>query len=89
MVVAVFVLCIALGSFAVAALPRIPGGLIVATQWSLALGMGLLYAPLNYAPYWAHIVRTWFRDIDGAFCSSAQLAVRFSGVHGDQFNPNV
>ena len=67
MVVAVFVLCIALGSFAVAALPRIPGGLIVATQWSLALGMGLLYAPLNYAPYWAHIVRTWFRDIDGAF----------------------
>jgi len=67
MVVAVFVLCIALGSFAVAALPRIPGGLIVATQWLLALGMALLYAPLNYAPYWAHIVRSWFRDIDGAF----------------------
>ncbi len=67
MVVAVFVLCIALGSFTVAALPRIPGGLIVATQWLLALGMALLYAPLNYAPYWAHIVRSWFRDIDGAF----------------------
>ena len=67
MVVAVFVLCIALGSFAVAALPRIPGALIVATQWLLAVGMGLLYVPLNYAPYWAHLVRTWFRDIDAAF----------------------
>ena len=67
MVVAVFVLCIALGSFAVAALPRIPGALIVATQWLLALGMTLLYLPLNYAPYWAHLVRTWFRDIDAAF----------------------
>ncbi len=67
MVVAVFVLCIALGSFAVAALPRIPGGLIVATQWLLAIGMALLYAPLNYAPYWAHLVRSWFRDTDSAF----------------------
>jgi spermidine synthase len=61
------VLCIALGSFAVAALPRIPGSLIVATQWLLAIGMALLYVPLNYAPYWAHLVRTWFRDIDAAF----------------------
>ena len=67
MVVAVFVLCIALGSFAVAALPRIPSGLIVATQWLLAIGMALLYAPLNYAPYWAHLVRSWFRDSDAAF----------------------
>ncbi len=67
MVVAVFVLCIALGSFAVAALPRIPGALIVATQWLLALGMALLYVPLNYAPYWAHLVRSWFRDSDAAF----------------------
>jgi predicted membrane-bound spermidine synthase len=67
MVVAVFVLCIALGSFAVASLPRIPGALIVTTQWLLAIGMGLLYVPLNYAPYWAHLVRSWFRDIDAAF----------------------
>jgi spermidine synthase len=67
MVVAVFVLCIALGSFVVAALPRIPGGLIVATQWLLAIGLALLYVPLNYAPYWAHLVRSWFRDTDAAF----------------------
>jgi spermidine synthase len=66
MVVAVFVLCIALGSFAVAALPRIPGALIVATQWLLAIGMVLLYAPLNYAPYWAHLVRSWLRATDPA-----------------------
>jgi spermidine synthase len=67
MIVAVFVLCIALGSFVVSALPRIPGALLVAAQWILAGAMALLYARLNYAPYWAHIVRSWFRDEDAGF----------------------
>jgi predicted membrane-bound spermidine synthase len=67
MVVAVFVLCIAIGSFAVSALSHIPARLIVATQWLLAGLMALLYGQLNYAPYWAHVVRSWFRDVDTAF----------------------
>jgi predicted membrane-bound spermidine synthase len=67
MVVAVFVLCIALGSFAVSALTRIPGWLIAATQWTLALLMLSLYPRLNEAPFWAHLVRSWFRDVDAAF----------------------
>ncbi|RIL01336.1 MAG: hypothetical protein DCC71_18065 [Proteobacteria bacterium] len=67
MIVAVFVLCIALGSFLVSALPRIPAGLVAGTQWALALLMALLYSHLNYAPFWAHVVRSWFRDVDAAF----------------------
>ena len=43
MVVAVFVLCIALGSFAVSALPRIPAFLLPACLWSLLLLLGGLY----------------------------------------------
>ena len=39
MVVAVFVLCIALGSFAVSALSRIPAWLVAGSQWLL---VGLL-----------------------------------------------
>lgn len=67
MIVAVFVLCIALGSFAVSALPRIPGGLIAGAQWALAACMAVLYAHLNYAPFWAHRIRAWFRDEDASF----------------------
>ena len=67
MIVAVFVLCIALGSFVVSMLVRIPGALIVAAQWILAACMAALYTRLNYAPYWAHLIRSWFRDEDAAF----------------------
>ncbi len=67
MVVAVFVLCIALGSFAVSALPRIPPGLLVGSLWSLAGLMLLLYPALQNAPYWAHLLRSLFRDDGAAF----------------------
>ncbi len=43
MVVAVFVLCIALGSFAVSALRRIPAGLLPASLWLLLALLALLY----------------------------------------------
>ncbi len=66
-VVATFVSCIALGSFAVSALPRIPAGLLPATQWGLVGCMILLYAGLSDAPYWAHVVRSVFRDHPAAF----------------------
>jgi spermidine synthase len=59
-VVAVFVLCIALGSFAVSALRRIPIGTAVVTQWILVLLLVALYLQVSSAPYWAHVVRTWF-----------------------------
>ena len=60
MVVAAFVLCIALGSFGVSALRRIPPVLIVASQWMLVASLLVLYARLEDAPFWAHVLRTKF-----------------------------
>jgi spermidine synthase len=67
MVVAVFVLCIALGSFAVSALSRIPTGLLIANQWLLALFFMFLYPKLDEAPHWVYLLRILFRDTDLAF----------------------
>ena len=68
MVVAVFVLCLALGSLLVSTLPRIPHALVVGSQWAL---VGLLF-PLYFATpdvtYWAHSIRVGFdATADGAF----------------------
>ncbi|TFG97953.1 MAG: hypothetical protein E4H11_01175 [Myxococcales bacterium] len=67
MVVAVFVLCIALGSLAVSVLPRIPRSLVAGSQWAL---LGLLF-PLYHvaadAPYWALAIRVQFSQIEPAF----------------------
>lgn len=67
LVVALFVLCIALGSFLVSALSRIPPVLVVLNQWVLALALLLLYLPLQNSPYWAHSLRSLFRDETAAF----------------------
>ncbi|MEE8507920.1 MAG: fused MFS/spermidine synthase, partial [Myxococcota bacterium] len=67
MVVAVFVLCIALGSFGVSALPRIPPSLLVVTLWALVGLLGLLYLRADEAPYWAHVLRSLFEDHAAAF----------------------
>jgi spermidine synthase len=67
MVVAVFVLSIALGSLAVSALPRITPGLIVGSQWLLVLLLALLYLHMPDAPYWAHVIRSIFRPVDASF----------------------
>ncbi|UCE84566.1 MAG: fused MFS/spermidine synthase [Deltaproteobacteria bacterium] len=67
MVVAVFVLCIALGSLAVSALRRIPPIVLVASQWTLVLLLYLLYPHLPDATYWAHVLRTQFTQQDAAF----------------------
>jgi len=67
MVVAVFVLCIALGSFAVSALPRIGAYTLPCVQWALVALLALLYPQLQNAPYAAHAVRSLFRDLDRAF----------------------
>jgi spermidine synthase len=73
MVVAVFVLCIALGSFAVSALSRIPPWLIVGSQWALVASLALLYFQLPDATYWAFVLRSHFGDADADF-GAFQLA---------------
>jgi predicted membrane-bound spermidine synthase len=67
MVVAVFVLCIALGSFALSALPRVSAPLLPASLWALAALLGALYLGLDAAPYWTHRLRILFRDDPAAF----------------------
>ncbi|HEU4427971.1 MAG TPA: fused MFS/spermidine synthase [Myxococcota bacterium] len=67
MIAALFVLCIALGSFAVASLSRIPRALIVASQWALVGLVLALYFAVPNAPYAAHVVRSVFRDVPQAF----------------------
>jgi len=66
-VVAVFVLCIALGSFTVSALPRIRPRDVVASQWGLVICLVLLYQLLPNATYGAHVLRSLFRDNAAAF----------------------
>jgi spermidine synthase len=60
MVVAVFVLCIAFGSFAVSALQRIPAWLLPATLWAQVLALLILFGVVEDAPYWAHRLRAGF-----------------------------
>jgi len=67
MIAALFVLCIALGSFAVASLSRIPRALIVGSQWALVALTLALYFAVPRAPYAAHVVRSLFRDVPQAF----------------------
>jgi spermidine synthase len=67
MVVAVFVLCIALGSFTVSALPRIPAVLLPAALWTLLVLLGLLYGVADTAPYWVHVLRTFYQNTPETF----------------------
>lgn len=67
MVVAVFVLCIALGSFGISALTKIPRIALPINQWLLVGVLFVLYFLIPYAPYTSHVLRTLFRDIDQAF----------------------
>jgi spermidine synthase len=67
MVVAVFVLCIALGSFTVSALSRIPAWLVAASQWLLVGLLVLLYLAIPTSGYDAHVLRSFFRDQPESF----------------------
>jgi len=67
MVVSVVVLCIAIGSFAVSALPRIPNWLLPMNQWLFAAALLLIFTRLDEAPYWIHILRTQFGTADSDF----------------------
>jgi len=78
MVVAVFVLCIALGSLGVSAFKRIPRGFVVGSQWLLVFLLFPLYIVMGDAPYWAHVIRVIFRPVDLAFY--AYQASIFAGL---------
>ncbi|MEN8160458.1 MAG: fused MFS/spermidine synthase, partial [Myxococcota bacterium] len=67
MVVAVFVLCIALGSFVVSALSRIPPWLVASSQWLLVALLAGVYLVIPDAGYGAHVLRTFFRDHPESF----------------------
>ncbi len=74
MVVAVFVLCLALGSFAVSALPRIPRALVVGSQWLLVCLLFPLYFWVADVGYWAHVIRVQLGGLSAEF-SEYQLAI--------------
>jgi predicted membrane-bound spermidine synthase len=67
MVVAVFVLCIAIGSLSVSALPRIRAGLALGCAWLLVAVLFPLYLVLGDVTYWAHVIRVLFSLADPAF----------------------
>ncbi len=67
MVVAVFVLCIAIGSLFVSALPRIPRVALVGSQWALVFLLIPLYVVLADVGYWGHVLRVLFQSSDAAF----------------------
>ncbi len=67
MVVAVFVLCIALGSSAVSLFRRIPTGTVVVAQGLLAVLLLALYPSLEDLPFFAHRVRVLFQIHTHAF----------------------
>lgn len=67
MVVAVFVLCIALGSTIVSAARRIPAFVLALNLWALVAVLLVLYRLLPLFPYGAHVLRSLFRDVEPAF----------------------
>jgi spermidine synthase len=67
MVVAVFVLCIALGSFTVSALSRIPAWLVAGSQWLLLALLVGIYLAIPDSGYFAHVLRSFFRDLPEGF----------------------
>jgi spermidine synthase len=67
MVVAVFVLCIALGSFGVSALRRIPAWLVAGSQWLQVALLAGIYLLVPDSGYGAHVLRSLFRDIPQGF----------------------
>ncbi len=80
-IVAVFVLCIALGSLVVSALPRIPAAAAVACPWLLAVLLIVLYPLLDDAPYWAHRLRILFGPSEADFWPHAMAVfAAFLGV---------
>jgi hypothetical protein len=67
MLVATFVLCIAIGRLAVSTLRSIPPWVVAACPIAMALLLTAIYPAVEYAPYGAHVLRSLFQSIDQAF----------------------
>ena len=80
MVVATFVLSIALGSFAVAGLRTIPSAILPISQWLVVGCLLALYPFVEDAPYWAYRIRASFPS-DAQSFYPFHLAV-FAGILG-------
>ncbi|MEI7672040.1 MAG: hypothetical protein WCK00_08015, partial [Deltaproteobacteria bacterium] len=57
LIVAVFILSIAVGSFIVARLPKIPPSLLFWNQFLIAVSLLGVYYSLDTWPYWTHLIR--------------------------------
>ncbi|MCP4345672.1 MAG: hypothetical protein GY795_09110 [Desulfobacterales bacterium] len=68
LIVSVFILSIAIGSYAVDRLKNISAGLLFANQLVITLSLVLVYISLDTWPYWAHVIRIFFQpNIAGMF----------------------
>jgi predicted membrane-bound spermidine synthase len=66
-IVATFVFCISVGSFAVSAFARIHWSAIIVSQWALVLILIAAYPHVGDGPYFAHLIRSLFANHDGSF----------------------
>ncbi len=57
-VVAIFVLSIAIGSFAVAALPRVRPTWVALSQWALTLLLLVIYPHMENSGFWAYVLHS-------------------------------
>lgn len=62
MIVSVFILSIAIGSFAVGRIRKLPGDLLFFNQLLITLLLLLIYLSLDTWPYWAHLIRMCFQS---------------------------
>ena len=84
-IVATFVFCISVGSFAVSAFTRIHWSAIIISQWALVLILIAAYPHVGDAPYFAHLIRSLFANHDASFYPY-QIAI-FIGLFGVCFIP--
>ncbi|MGD9158805.1 MAG: hypothetical protein PVG39_10395, partial [Desulfobacteraceae bacterium] len=62
LVVSVFILSIAVGSYLVTGLKRIPANLLFINQLFITLLLLFIYISLDTWPYWAHVIRITFQS---------------------------
>ena len=67
LVVAVFVLAIACGSFLFSRLKHVPEHTLFTNQFCITLSLLVLYATLDTWPYWSHLIRIAFESGDVDF----------------------
>lgn len=69
LIVSVFILSIAIGSYVVGRLKQIPDNLLFLNQLFITLFLLVIYVSLDTWPYWAHIVRITFQsNMVGFWC---------------------